>query len=134
MAITYTWELVSFKKQTVGDLDHVIFQTYWKKIGTDENGLTAFFTGATPFDPAKVDPNNFTPYEELTQEIVLDWVKSVVVGDYETHVNGRIKADIDKQKNPEVEVGAESFPWATGGESTQTVTPVTDNGNPGDPA
>ena len=38
MAITYTWKLSTLKKKTHNDIDNVVIQTYWKKIGTDEFG------------------------------------------------------------------------------------------------
>lgn len=111
MAITYTWELTGLKKRTSGALNDVIFQTYWKKIGTDENGNTGTFSGATPFDPAQVDPNNFVAFEDLTAEIVLGWIKSVVVGQYELHVNAQIQKEIDSKVHTIEEVSAGKFPW-----------------------
>lgn len=111
MAITYTWELTSFKKRNAGELTGVIFQTYWKKIGTDENGNTGTFSGATPFDPAQVDPNNFTPFENLTAEIVLGWIQGVVTGTYEQHVNEQIQKEIERKVNAVEEVSSGKFPW-----------------------
>lgn len=113
MAITYTWELTSLKKQTVGELNNIVVQTYWKKIGTDEDGNEGTFSGATPFDPDAVDPENFTTYENLTQEQVLGWIQSVVTGSYEEHVNGKILEQINAKKAPVEEVTANSFPWTT---------------------
>jgi hypothetical protein len=116
MAITYTWKLTSFKKVTKSGLEDVVFQTYWEKEGTDEHGHTGKFVGATPFDPQQIDPNNFTPYESLTEEIVLGWIKSVVVGDYERHVNEQIAKTIDATAHPvsEHRESDNTFPWSTG--------------------
>jgi hypothetical protein len=113
MAITYTWKLKSFKKVSRDNLTDVVFQTYWDKTGTDEDGDSGTFTGATPFDPAQVDPNNFTPYESLTEEIVLGWIKSVVVGSYETHVNEQIAKQLQDKKFVPTEHNEDSFPWST---------------------
>ena len=56
MAITYTWEVTSLKVKDVSDTKaNAVVQTYWKKIGTDENGNTGTFSGATPFT---VDPTD----------------------------------------------------------------------------
>ena len=113
MAITYTWKLKSFKKTSNDSLENVVFQTYWEKTGTDEDGKTGTFVGATPFDTANVDLNNFTPYESLTEEIVLGWIKNVVVGSYATHVNEQIASQINKQKETITEHNEETFPWST---------------------
>lgn len=115
MSITYTWKLTSFKKiESSNDLSNIIFQTHWEKIGTDEHGNTGKFSGATPFNPNLVDPNNFIPYESLTEEIVLEWIKPVVVGDYEKHVNEQIAKEIQTKIDVVVEIHPTSFPWSTG--------------------
>jgi hypothetical protein len=116
MAITYTWKLTSFKKVTKSGLEDVVFQTYWEKEGTDEFGNKGKFVGATPFDLNQIDPENFTPYEDLTEEIVLGWIKGVVVDSYEQHVNEQITKAIDAIAHPVTEHKEHdnTFPWSTG--------------------
>ncbi len=80
MAYTYKWELTGLKKQNTENLSDVICNTYWKVTATDENGLEASFTGATPFKVSDVDVNNFTSYSSLSEEQVLTWIKNVVSG------------------------------------------------------
>ena len=109
--MNYTWEITSIKRKDTSTLSNIIVQTYWKKTGTDENGNTGSFSGATPFDLSTVDPENFVAYENLTEEMVLGWIQSVVVGGYEEHVNEKIAEEIDKQVNPVTEV-TEGFPWS----------------------
>ena len=109
--MNYTWEITSIKRKDTSTLSNIIVQTYWKKIGTDENGNTGSFCGATPFDLSTVDPDNFVAYEDLTEEMVLGWIQSVVVGGYEEHVNEKIAEEIDKQVNPVTEV-TEGFHWS----------------------
>lgn len=111
MAINYTWKLTSLKKRNSGSLNGVVFQTYWQKTGTDENGNTGSFSGATPFDPAQIDPNNFTAFDQLTEETVLGWIQGVVTGSYEQHVNEQIQRQIDEKVNASEEVGSGKFPW-----------------------
>jgi hypothetical protein len=109
--MNYTWEITSIKRKDTSELSNIIVQTYWRKTGTDENGNTGSFAGATPFDLSTVDPNNFVAYEDLTEEMVLSWIQSVVVGGYEEHVNEKIAEEIDQQANPVTEV-TEEFPWS----------------------
>jgi hypothetical protein len=94
MAITYTWTVTGIKTTTEGSYQNSVIQTYWKKIGTDENGNTGEFAGATPFTSANVAAEAFVPFNELTEEIVLGWIKAVVIGDYERHVNAQILKSI----------------------------------------
>ena len=118
MAITYTWEVTSLKTKNVSDdKQNAVVQTYWKKIGTDSSNLDnngdpvkGEFSGATPFtvDPTD-DSGPFIAFEELTEEDVLAWIKTIVVGQYEVHVNEQIKQQIDQKINPVKEA---SMPWA----------------------
>lgn len=116
--MNYTWELTSLKRKDTSDIKNIIVQTYWKKTGTDENGNVGSFSGATPFDLSSVDPNNFTSYEDLTEEMVLNWIKSVVIGSYEIHVNEQIQKQIDAIVSPVVSVTG-GFPWQPEDEVTE---------------
>ncbi len=111
MSITYSWKVTSIKKVDTPDAQGVIFQTYWKKTGEDADGNTGEFIGATPFDPKTVDPENFTAFEDLTEEQVLEWIQAVVVGDYERHVNERIAEQIGAKKVTVEEVSDGALPW-----------------------
>jgi len=116
--MNYTWQLTSLKRKNTSELNNVVVQTYWKKIGTDENGNTGEFSGATPFDLSTVDPTSFTSYEDLTEEAVLGWIQSVVVGDYERHVNEKIAEQIEAIVSPVVSVTG-GFPWQPEDEVTE---------------
>ena len=103
----YTWKVTSMKGINLPEEPNTIIQTYWTKTGTDEQGNEGVFSGATPFNPADIDPDNFIPYDQLTEEIVLGWIQAVVVGSYEEHVDGQIQKQIDLLK-----VKDEPLPWA----------------------
>ena len=123
MAITYTWKVTSLKVKDVSDTrPSAVVQTYWQKIGTDENGNVGSFSGATPFT---LDPNDdsgpFIPFADLTEEDVLNWIKTVVVGSYEEHVNGKIQEQINEKINPVTE---QSLPWAPPEANTAPIAPV----------
>ena len=110
MPITYTWKITGLKTKDVNGKPSAVVQTYWEKTGTDESGNTGTFSGATPFT---VDPSDysgpFVPFQELTEQIVIDWIKTIVVGDYEEHVNGKIAEQISQKITPVVE---STMPWA----------------------
>ena len=114
MAVTYTWEVSSLKtkNETLGDgvvLPNAICQTYWKKIGTDEDGNEGTFSGATPFSAENLTEENFQQFDVLTEEIVLGWIQAIVVDGYEEHVNGQIQKQIDEKVTPITEA---AMPWA----------------------
>ena len=116
MALTYTWAIKSLKKQDdpSTQLNDIIVQTYWTCTGTDENGNSGTFHGATPFEPDQIDPENFTSYEDLTEAQVLGWIEDVVNGNpgYKTHIDEQIQKQIDAVVNPKIEVTGDQLPWA----------------------
>tara|TARA_B110000259_G_scaffold177777_1_gene215315 strand:+ start:1608 stop:1982 length:375 start_codon:yes stop_codon:yes gene_type:complete len=117
MSVNYTWEIISLKtkNEVIGDgvvLPNAVCQTYWRKTGTDANGVVGEFDGATPFSAANLTPESFQQFDMLTQDIVLGWVKSLVVGDYEEHVNEQIQLRIDEVATGETEA---ELPWFLGG-------------------
>jgi hypothetical protein len=116
--MNYTWQLTSLKRKDTPDLKNIVVQTYWKKTGTDKNGNEGSFSGATPFDLSSVDSTKFTSYKDLTEEMVLGWIKSIVVGDYERHVNEQIENQIENMVSPTTSVTG-GFPWQPEDEVTE---------------
>ncbi len=120
MALTYSWKLTSLKKTSNLTLSNVIIQTYWQVTGTDEDGDDGTFSGATPFDISKVDPENFIAWNDLTEETVLGWIKEQVVDGYKEHVDQQIQKQIDSKKSIVVEVSGNDFPWAPAANTANT--------------
>jgi hypothetical protein len=112
MAISYTWKVTGLKTRDADSFEKAVVQTYWKKIGTDENGNVGEFSGATPFSTENIAASAFVPFTSLTEATVIGWIQSVVVGNYEEHVNGVIKKQIDLIAAPIVEA---TVPWGSGG-------------------
>jgi len=133
MALTYTWKIKSLKKQDnpSAKLDDIIVQTYWECTGTDADGNSGTFHGATPFEPDQVDPDNFTTYENLTEAQVLGWIQDVVNTNdsYKEHIDRQIQTQIDAIVRPTVEVNADALPWAEPDANT-TPTPEVSNTTP----
>lgn len=128
MALTYTWKIKSLKKQDDPsiELNDIIIQTYWECTGTDENGNSGTFHGATPFEPDRVDPDNFTLYEDLTEAQVIEWIQSTINGNpgYKAHIDEQIQKQIDVIVHPITEVSADVLPWTV---PTENTTPLSAN-------
>ena len=112
MTLTYAWAITSLKKTTDGSISNVVVQTNWTCTGTDADGDSGTFNGATPFPLSDVDPDNFIPYEELTEADVLSWIQAVVVGSYKEHIDAQILKQIALIKDPVVEVPSNELPWS----------------------
>lgn len=122
MALTYTWKVTGLKKTNAGDLTGVVIGTQWQCTGTDADGNSGTFSGATPFKAADVNPDNFVDFDALTEETVLGWIKPVVTGNYWDHVNEQIQKQIDAKKNPIEDVS--QMPWGPFDANTANTPPV----------
>ena len=116
MAINYTWKITSLKKSNTNDLENVIIGTRWECTGTDSDGVSGTFNGATPFSLNSVNPENFVEYSSLTEEMVLDWIKNTVSGsaptNYWPHISERIQKAIEATKGVVQDVNEIDLPWS----------------------
>jgi hypothetical protein len=122
MGYTYEWSVTGIKKATSDDINDAIIGTRWKVVCTDEDGNIGEFSGATPFDLNTIDSGSFTPYQDLTEAQVLEWIKNVVSGssstNYWEHIQLQMDKQINKTKFSHTEVGDVDLPWsATSGSS-----------------
>ena len=127
MTLVYEWKIKSLRQQDNPsiEINDIIVQTHWECIGTDADGNSGSFSGATPFDPDQVDPDNFTTYENLTEAQILGWIQDVVNTHpgYKAHIDGQIQKQIDAIVRPVVEVPESELPWAEP-QSNTTPTPA----------
>ena len=91
-------------KQTISALDcavneegleNVVKTIHWRCRRTDSDGFTTEVYGAQPVPSP--NPQEFKPYENLTQEIVEGWLESTIdLSEKQTTITEKI----DKIKNP----------------------------------
>ena len=131
MSLTYEWKLTNIKKATTTDLSSdAVIGTQWKVIATDGDGNEGTFSGATPFKLQEINPDNFIAFEDLTENIVLDWIKSYVSGSgtfnngYWDHISEQINKQIERTKFQITDIGASAFPWSTGSIDDSIVPPT----------
>lgn len=114
MAINYTWKVTGLKKlDSINNIQNPIVEVDWTKTGTDEYGVSGIFEGKTKFNLSSIDSSNFIPFNQLTEEKILEWVKETVIGGYELTVNERIQQDIDSKKGTTQTLTFGEFPWQT---------------------
>lgn len=116
MGYTYEWSLVGLRKQNTDTLSDVVVGTNWKVVATDDDGNVGTFVGATPFTPQDLNGDGFVDYRDLTENLVLGWVKNVVSGSgpqaYWDHINSQIKKEIDAKKYHRITVSDADLPWS----------------------
>lgn len=118
MALSYEWKVVGLKTVNLENNENFVYQTYWTCTGTDEDGVSGTFTGATPF-PQQVG-EGFIPFDQLTEAIVLEWIKAVIDEQYQAHIDAQIMRQITEKKYPPQ---TPALPW--GGTNAIAPTPPT---------
>jgi len=75
MAITYEWDIQSIDViSEYNESTNVVSRVVWKCTGTDGTN-TKEMTGVQDLNISNIDPNNFVPYETVTKEQLIEWVK-----------------------------------------------------------
>ena len=125
MGYTYEWKLTGLRKQNTSNLNDVVVGTQWKLTATDEDGNQGTFNGATPFEAQDLNGDGFIDYQDLTEELVIGWVKNHVSGsspsNYMNHINQQIQKQIDYVKYSRLDVSEVDLPWSpTSGSATVT--------------
>jgi hypothetical protein len=100
---TYTWTVTQLLTETIaGEQNYVVIANY-EVVGVDGE-YTSSISDSARFSTENVD--NFTPYEDLTNDIVIGWVKSMLgpdtVANYEESIQGQIDSQITPPVTPEV--------------------------------
>jgi hypothetical protein len=112
----FVWKITGIRKANTSDISNIIIGTNWSVTATDTDcDLEGTFTGATPFGLATVDPDNFTPYESLTESQVLSWIQTSVSSSatgYWDHITERIQKQIDEKKYSIAQVMEVDLPWS----------------------
>jgi len=110
MSLTYTFSITQLEIAPTGSDDHndVVTLVRYNYKGVNENGYSGSFMGATPMPTPS---GSFIPFEDLTEEEVIDWLEVVTVS-AQPHMQQQIQKQISNQVNPQyVPV---PLPWSTG--------------------
>lgn len=105
--MTTTWKIAQLKRKPLSGL--VIEVTYIMNFELE--GETDRHVGSVTLEGDE-SSETFVPYEELTESIVLDWVKEELtqekITEIETSMEARLEKRIEKKTNPEFLTGT---PW-----------------------
>jgi len=98
---TYTWGIANLERETS---DGYVFTAHWTLSATDGDH-TAGSYGSIGFERPE---GNLIPFEDLTKELVIQWVQEKLGEEQVTSMESALQAQIDEQKAPSKESGV---PW-----------------------
>lgn len=100
MNINYTWIFNNFKVQKVQDtLTDVVITMDWHRIAQADS-FSANIYGQ--INLAAPDPSNFTPFEQITEQQVIDWVTAALTPERVAQYDADLASNLENQQNPPV--------------------------------
>ena len=107
MADTYTWNIAQLERKIS---DGVVYTAHWTvtatRAVTGGDDLTTSSYGSIGF--SEPDPDNFTPYADLTEGQVVGWVLAALGDEQVETICDGLTAQLDTKQNP---VDASGTPW-----------------------
>ena len=109
--ITYVWTITSLS--TVPKVDarlDVVVVAQWTLTGTDAAGVQASLNNSSQF--TLTQGKMYTPYEDLTEDQVIEWVQASLGVDGVNATKTCIENQITSIINPVVIPAQQTLPWA----------------------
>jgi hypothetical protein len=101
MATTYTWAITNLERETA---DGFVFTAHYT-VDAKDDAYSAGAYGSIGLER----PDSLTPYAELTEDLVVSWVKESLGGDEKVaEIEAALQTQLDEQRNPSKAAGV---PW-----------------------
>lgn len=106
---TFSWIVKQLLTETIaGEQNYVVIANY-EVTGVDGE-YSSSLSDSARFSTENVD--DFIPYEDLTNDIVVGWIKGQLGVDGVANYEASIQGQIDSQANPPVVPVNTPLPWA----------------------
>jgi len=106
--INYTWKVTQLLTETIEGNENYVVIAHCETIGVDGE-YSATVPNVIQFSTE--DVTVFIPYEELTEEVVIAWIKQSLGEEGVLSIEASIQAQIEAQKNPPVTPQETPLPW-----------------------
>jgi len=99
---TSEWNIAQLERHLS---DGAVYTAHWT-VNLQDQGESAGAYGSVGFsDP---DPTNFTPYDQLTKEQVIGWVKDALGEEQVASIATALETQIEQKLHP---TNAQGIPW-----------------------
>jgi hypothetical protein len=106
--INYTWIVTQLLTETIEGNENYVVIAHCETIGVDGE-YSASVPNVIQFSTE--DVTVFIPYEDLTEEMVIAWIKESLGEEGVLSIEASIQAQIEAQKNPPVTPQETPLPW-----------------------
>ncbi len=99
---TFTWKIAQLERETA---DGFVFTAHYT-VDANDGTYSSGAYGSVGFER----PENLIPYADLTEEVVVGWVKEALGGDEKVdEIQAALQEQLDQQRNPTKAAGV---PWS----------------------
>lgn len=105
----YNWKITNLYTKTVDGLQDYVVNATFEVEGVDAE-FSYTVNGSQVFTVK--EEAEFIPYANLTEEIVVNWIKEELGEEGLLPITNYINEQIESQKNPSVEPVISPLPWA----------------------
>lgn len=99
MSITYRWNIVSVScVPSANSLRNVVTEVHWQ-LFADDSFNTRYVYGAVGIEGA--DPDNFTDYEDLSEEQIIEWTELTIGEDKVNSYKSTLASQLSALTNPQ---------------------------------
>jgi hypothetical protein len=105
----YTWTITNLYTQTIDGKEDYVVTAIYDVVGVDGDYTASMTSNTAQFSTE--DVTEFTPYADLTEAIVLGWVKESLGENGIISIEACIQGQIDSQINPPVSPENTPLPW-----------------------
>jgi len=96
----FTWAIANLERETA---DGFVFTCHYT-VNANDGTYSAGAYGSLGFER----PDNLIPFADLTEEIVIGWVKEQFGAEKVSEIEAALQSQIDEQRNPTKAAGV---PW-----------------------
>lgn len=107
--INYNWNITSLWTKTVNDKQDYVVVAAFEVNGVDGE-FSSVFSDSVQFSTENVGP--FVPYSDLTEEVVISWVKQSLGESGILSIEACIVGQINSEKNPPIVPVNSPLPWS----------------------
>lgn len=101
MTATFTWAIANLERETA---DGFVYTAHYTVNATDGEAYSAGAYGSIGFER----PEELIPFDDLTEEIVIGWVKEKLGEEKVEQVETALQSQIDEKRAP---TKASGTPW-----------------------
>lgn len=112
--LNFKWEILGLHKYTGTDIENAVIALSWIVNGTNEDGIFGAYFGDSNFNVSSINDEEFVSYEDLTEEIVLKWVKDDVdlTSSYWDSILEHIISEIRVKSEAIISIDKDNLPWS----------------------